>query len=279
MSIHSEHPGDVAWNVELKLAKRIRKLAHFDKARFVDLGRPLLEQYFRLEHEAIADHQDTGTVTQDLSQPPEELRAVARQLLDALGERRVEPFAKIDDLRLACDIALLGIGKEGRKLTDLTPERPNLLVQELNLGERISGDLFLLVERRPEAADRGAGFGALRGFALEHRRKLCSLAFFAREIIAQCGETRRKLRLRGLFHCQELAQFGDLRAQLAECRVLAGDLAGQQELRDDEHRQEEGDDEQKLRHRVDKAWPIGSIADATAAGKRDGHELFLVLDY
>jgi hypothetical protein len=65
-------------------------------------------------------------------------------------------------------------------------------------------------------------------------------------------------------------QFGDLRAQLPKCRILARDFPRQQELRDHEHRQQEGDDQQQLRHGIDEARPVGRIFLASAARQGSG---------
>src|SRR5437588_277449 len=160
MAIDPQYPGNVARDVALELVHRRGKLVHLELTGRVEIGRALGKQNLRLEYEAVADHQDAGTLAQDLPQAPKELGAVARQFLNPLGERRIESLAKIDDLRLACDIALLGIGKEARQLADLTPERSDLLVQQLDLGERVGRNLFFLVERSAQPADCGAGFRA-----------------------------------------------------------------------------------------------------------------------
>ena len=59
------------------------------------------EQHLRLEDETVADDADVGAVAEDLAEAPEEVGAVARQLLDALGERDVEAPAEVGDLGLA----------------------------------------------------------------------------------------------------------------------------------------------------------------------------------
>ena len=88
------------------------ELVEFVVALRVDLVGAGREEHLRLEDEAVADHPDVGTVAEDLAQPPEEVGAVARQLLDALGERHVQPPAEVGDLGLALLVALLG-GVEG----------------------------------------------------------------------------------------------------------------------------------------------------------------------
>ena len=52
------------------------------------------------EHEPVADHLDVGPRAEDLPQPPEEVGAVAVELLHLLRERDIEPLAEIGDLRL-----------------------------------------------------------------------------------------------------------------------------------------------------------------------------------
>ena len=115
------------------------------------------EEHLRLEDEAVADHPDVGTVAENLAEPAEEVGAIARQLLDALGERHVEPAPEIGDLGLALLVAILGGLDRGLERRDLAPERRDLLVEQLDLGERLLADLLLGVEILAERGDAVPG--------------------------------------------------------------------------------------------------------------------------
>jgi hypothetical protein len=112
MPVDAQHPGDVFRDLALELFQRIGKLQHLLLALRIQRGLALLEQHLRLEHEAVAHHQNVGALRQDLPRPPEEFRTVARQLLHPLRQRRVQPLAEIRDLRFGCLIARLGIGQQ-----------------------------------------------------------------------------------------------------------------------------------------------------------------------
>ena len=90
----------------------------------------------------------------------EEVGAVAGKLLHLLGERHVQPLAEIGDLGLAVLVLCLGGIERLLQGGELEPERRELLVQQLDLGERIVGDLLLRVELAAERV--GLILGALR---------------------------------------------------------------------------------------------------------------------
>ena len=142
---------------------------------------------------------------------------------------------------------------------DLPAQRGKLLVEKLDLGQRLRGNLLFLVERGAQPGDRRAGARALLAFAFEQQRKAGRFRLLGLEIIAQRREIELELGLGRFLERQQFGQLGDLRAQLAERAVLSGDLARQQELRHDEHREQEGDDQQQLRHRIDEARPVGRL--------------------
>ena len=141
----------------------------------------------------------------------------------------------------------------------------DLLVQQLDLGQRLRRDLLLLVERGLQPADGDAGAVALRARAFEQGGEIGILVLLGGEIILQRHEARFDVLLRRLLEREELRQFRDLGAQLAQGRILAGDFPRQQELRHHEHRQQEGDDQQQLRHRVHEAWPVGLLGSRARA--------------
>src|SRR3972149_802273 len=67
-----------------------------------------VEEDFRLQHEAVADHADLRPVAEDLPQPSEEFRTIALQFLHPLRQRNVQPPAEVGARRLTIAVALLG---------------------------------------------------------------------------------------------------------------------------------------------------------------------------
>ena len=71
---------------------------------------------------------------------------------------------------------------------------------------------------------------------------------------------------------EKVGQVGDLAVEPVEDGLLGGDLLGEEELPEHEHRQHEGDGEQHRRQGVDEAGPIADAALA-AKGARSRHRL------
>ena len=168
MAIDAQHPGDVGRNFGLELLQRIGQLQHFGLAFGVQRRLALGEQHLCLEHEAVAHHQDVGALRQDLAQPAEEFRAIARQLLHALGKRRVQPLAEVGDLGLGRLVLGFGIGEQSVQCLQLPAHRGDLLVQQFDLGQRIGGDRLLLVERSLQPGDGDGRRITLGARAFEH---------------------------------------------------------------------------------------------------------------
>ena len=104
------------------------------------------EQHLGFEHEAVADDADVLAVLQELAQAAEEVRAIALQLLHLPGQRRVEARAQILDARLALGVLLLGGLQRLVQGGDLPAQRQQLLVEQVDLGQRLVGDLLLVLE-------------------------------------------------------------------------------------------------------------------------------------
>ncbi len=153
---------------------------------------------------------------------------------------------------------------------ELLAQRRDLLVEHVDLGERPSGYLHLLVERgrrRRSLAARGVGLdNALRGGVLEP-------LLLALSGVERRGKGRNLAlvdALLGALQRQEVGQLLDLLIELGERLVLARDLPRQEELREHEHRQEKNDDEQHRRQRVDEARPIVHRLVPASARQRHG---------
>src|SRR5262249_54725138 len=82
VAVDPQHPGDLARNLLLQLEQRAGEPVELGAAfRLVQGGLAGIEEHLRLEYEAVADDADVGPVAEDGAQPPEEVGAIALQLL------------------------------------------------------------------------------------------------------------------------------------------------------------------------------------------------------
>ena len=129
-----------------------------------DLRRAAGEEHLGLEHEAVADDLDIVAVAEDLAQLAEEVRAVARQFLHALGERHIQPLAEIGDAGLRFPVALFRGVERVFERGDLAAKRGDLLVEQLDLRHRLGGKLLLLLGLGGQRGDAGIGGFAFLAF-------------------------------------------------------------------------------------------------------------------
>ena len=164
------------------------------------------EQHLGLEDEAVADDLDVALAGQGLAQLAEELRTIARQLLDLAGERPVELLAEIDDL----GVLFLGLGvggvERGVEPRQLVLE-PGQLGGEPHDGRLLLGrELFLLGEVAEQLALLVVRGGERGGEA----RELDPLTF---DLLLQVGRLGFRFLGRALQCRRELVAFGDHRGQ------------------------------------------------------------------
>ncbi len=175
--------------------------------------------------------------------------------------------AEIGDLRLRFAILRLGGGQRIFDRRELAAQGGDLLVQYVDLRHSAGGDLFFRGELLLGAAlSRGS---ALARRELGFELGLVLLRRFERR--GESGELIVGIGLAGPLQSQERGQFVDLLMQLGEHRVLAGDFAGEEELRQHEDREKEGDGEQHGRQGIDEARPIIDMA-GLPSGPRQGHQ-------
>ena len=208
----------------------------------------------------------SGREPEDLPQAAEEVGAIARQLLHLLRQRDVEPLAEIGDLGLR--FAVGGLRGVERVLDrgQLLAQRGDLLVEDVDLRERARGDLLLRVERVDggvRLVGRRLGARAAASAALVCSRCWSFCARFERR--REHGDLAFVGVLLAALHRQQARQLLDLAIEPRERAVLARHLAGEEELRQHEHREQEDDDEQHRRQGVDEAGPIIDAFDAASA--------------
>lgn len=108
MAVDLEYPWDVGGDFGLELADRRGELHELLAAGVIERGRADLEEDVRPEDEAVADDLDVLAVAENLAEAAEEVRPVARKLLDALLEGEVEAGAELGDPRLVVGALRLG---------------------------------------------------------------------------------------------------------------------------------------------------------------------------
>src|SRR3954469_18928718 len=100
MTVDPQHPGDLWRDLLAEFRQRGRQLVELGAAFRQQLRLPGVEEYFRLEHEAVADDADIRAVAENGAQPAKKFRAEARQLLHPLRQRDVQTLPKVGDLVL-----------------------------------------------------------------------------------------------------------------------------------------------------------------------------------
>src|SRR6185437_1740368 len=232
------------------------------------------EQHLGLEDEAIADDADVRPVAQYRAQSAEELRAVARQLLDLAGERGVEALAEIGDLHLL--VLALGLRRveRGGNLLQLLAQRQDLLVE--------------LVDRALRLRQLGLALGGVLlgggGVTVGLRRGVVGAGEAIGQLVARLGrrlELARELRQVKLevlvLPLRQRELVGDnvkLRREVAQRLVAPRERIGEVELDRREHQQQKDDHHHELRQRVDEARPdVDAGAALAAGGERHGGSL------
>ncbi len=92
--------------------------------------------------EAVANHGDIGAAFQNFAKPPEEVGAVAGQVLHTLGQCQIEAAAKVGNLGAGLGIAGFRGFQGSLKRANLGPQRRQLLVEQGHLGIGLIGKLF-----------------------------------------------------------------------------------------------------------------------------------------
>src|SRR5262249_43389958 len=147
VAVDAQHPGDLARNLLFEFEQRDGEPVEFGETLgLVERGPGGVEEYFRLEHEAVADDADVGPIAENRPQSPEEVGTVARQFLSPLRKRDVQPLAQIGDAALRFLVLLLACIEGFFERGELTPQRGDLLVEHLDLRQRASAEPPLRVE-------------------------------------------------------------------------------------------------------------------------------------
>ena len=87
MTVDAQHPENFGGDLAFQFDDCGCNLIELGAAGRLQIGPAGVEEYFRLQDETIADDADVGTVAENFPELTEKIRAVARQLLNVLGER------------------------------------------------------------------------------------------------------------------------------------------------------------------------------------------------
>src|SRR5262245_4782801 len=263
MAVDAQHPGDLARYLLFELER--------GAGEPVELGTPLglverglagVEEYLRLEHEAVADDADVGPIAENGTQPPEEVGTVARQLLHALGQRHVQTLPQIGDAALRLLVLLLAGVERRFERGELAPQRRDLLIEHFDLRQRPRGEPLLRVELPAELGGLALRVGRAAADALVKALVAVALALARRQARSQRVELLLEAERAGLLQREQLRELRDLRIEPVERGVFARHFLRQEELYDDEYGQHEDDAEDQRRQRVDESGPVVHAAVA-----------------
>ena len=176
------------------------------------------KKHLRLEDEAVADDAHVLPVAEDLAQAPEEVGAVAGELLHRCASATLRRLP-----RSAMRAWLSGRGSRSRERLlegrELPAHGGDLLVQDLDLIERAARRLPFGVERRSSSAGPRLSRPPL---SITPCRRALGLRGAERRLEPGEGLLRRAP-ARALER-QKIGQLGDLAVEAVEHRVASGDL-------------------------------------------------------
>ena len=154
---------------------------------------------------------------------------------------------------------------------ELPAQRHDLLIENLDLGERAGVHALLAVERARELVELALGLAELplhdggARSAFGGGAQAVALVLGARQARPQARDLVLEIDLAGLLERQQIGELGDLDVEAGERGVLAGHLLREEELHHHEHGEQEDDAENEGRQRVDEAGPVVDAAFAASA--------------
>jgi hypothetical protein len=113
MTVNAKNPSNVRGNLRFQTDNGARDLVEFVPSFRLEIGLAGIEEDFRLEDEAIALNAHVGSIAEHLAQFTEKVRAVARQFLNVLRQRNIQPLAEIADALLGLRFLFGGDIKRG----------------------------------------------------------------------------------------------------------------------------------------------------------------------
>src|SRR5262245_2973479 len=265
MAVDAQNPGKVRRYFLFQLNQCHGHLIKFNDALGLEIGPAGVEEYLGLKNETVSHHADVGTVAENFPKLAEEIRAIPLQFINALGQRKIKPLTKLGDAALRLLVLLFGRVQCLLEGGELTAQCCNLLVENLDLGERPRRDFFLAFDltrqlRSPALSRCGSRTGAVGGTP-----QPIPLALGDGERRSQLRQLIFEPSLSGFFKPQQLGELCYLGVQPIECGVLPGNFLLQIELNDHEYGKQENDAEYQCRQCVDEARPVVHAAFTAAS--------------
>ena len=143
MAVDPQHPVDFRRNLLFEIEQRGRELVELGAAFGTQNGLAGIEEHLRLEDKAVADDADVRTIAENVAQPAEEIRAVARQFLNALRQRDVQALAEVGDVQLRVFFLLLGDVERALRARRSGGATRDLLVENFDLRDGARGRRLL----------------------------------------------------------------------------------------------------------------------------------------
>src|SRR5262249_41965908 len=142
MAVDPQNPRDVGWDLLFQLKQGVRYFVELGAALGFQVGPAGIEKYLGLQHKSVADNTHVRPVAEDLTKLAKEIRTIALELIDPIGQLEIEALAELSDAALRFFVFLLicveGLFKGGK----LATQRRNLLVEHLDLRKRAGGNFL-----------------------------------------------------------------------------------------------------------------------------------------
>src|SRR5262245_2265708 len=107
VTVDAQNPGKVGRYFLFQLNQCYGHLIKFDEALGLDVGPARVKEYFRLQDKTVPHYPDVRTIAKDFPKFAEEIRTVALEFIDPLGQGQVKPLSKLGDAALRVLILLL----------------------------------------------------------------------------------------------------------------------------------------------------------------------------
>ena len=108
MAVNAQHPGKIGGDLFFQLEQGVGDLVELGPAFRLEIRLAGIEEDLGLQDETVPDDTDVGAIAEDFTQLAEEIRAVALEFVDALGQCEVEPLAQFGDAALGILVLLFG---------------------------------------------------------------------------------------------------------------------------------------------------------------------------
>src|SRR5262245_27705980 len=153
MAVDAQNPGKIRRYLFLQLEQGNGHVVEFSTALRLEVGSPGVEEHFRLQHKAVADHAYVRTVAENFTKLAEEIRAVPFQLVHPLCQSQIEPLTEFGDAGLRLLILFFRGVERLFNCSELAAQSRYLLVEYFHLRQRTGRNFLLTFELASELGD------------------------------------------------------------------------------------------------------------------------------